>query len=210
MRSHASSSPEHDPTTRRVLTDADRRERFAQEALPHVDGLYSAALGLTRDPTDAQDLVQEAVVKAYRSFHQFEPGTNLRAWLYRILHTTWISLHRRDQRRPAETLQGAFDDYSLYDDLRRHDGGGVEAEVLDRLSATEVRDAMAALPEAFRMAVFLADVEGFSYREIADVMDTPIGTVMSRLHRGRSALQKALAGYARSRGLIIDREDPRG
>ncbi len=184
-----------------VLSDAERRRRFAEEALPFVDRLYSAALRYTRDPSDAEDLVQETMVKAYRSFHQYRPGTNLRAWLYRVLHTTYISMYRKAQRRPQESLQEQIDDFSFYDEVART-GGSAEREVLESLTADEVKQAMADLPETFRMAVYLADVEGFAYKEIAEIMDTPVGTVMSRLHRGRKALQKALAGYARSRGLI--------
>ncbi|TVR35466.1 MAG: sigma-70 family RNA polymerase sigma factor [Nitriliruptor sp.] len=192
------------------LSDEERRRRFAEEALPLVDRLYSAALRYTRDPSDAEDLVQETMVKAYRSFHQYRPGTNLKAWLYRVLHTTYISMYRKAQRRPQESLQEQIDDFSFYDEVART-GGSAEREVLESLTADEVKQAMADLPETFRMAVYLADVEGFAYKEIAEIMDTPVGTVMSRLHRGRKALQKALAGYARSRGLISEeRETPEG
>ena len=187
--------------TRRDLTDTERRERFVAEALPHVDRLYSAALRYTRDPTDAEDLVQEAMVKAYRSFHQYRPGTNLKAWLYRVLHTTYISMYRKAQRRPQEALHEELDDYSLFDEVSRS-GASAEHEVLTSLTSEEVKQALAELPEPFRLAVYLADVEGFAYKEIAEIMDTPVGTVMSRLHRGRKALQKALGTYARSRGLI--------
>jgi RNA polymerase sigma-70 factor, ECF subfamily len=192
---------------RRALSEDERRERFAAEAMPMVDRLYSAALRYTRDPTDAEDLVQETMVKAYRSFHQYEPGTNLKAWLYRILHTTYISMYRKAQRRPQETLQDEIDDFSFYDEVARS-GGSAEREVLESLTADEVKQALAELPETFRLAVYLADVEGFAYKEIAEIMDTPVGTVMSRLHRGRKSLHKALASYARSRGLIV--EDPEG
>ena len=189
-----------------ALSDDERRRRFAEEALPLVDRLYSAALRYTRDPSDAEDLVQETMVKAYRSFHQYRPGTNLKAWLYRVLHTTYISMYRKAQRRPQESLQEQIDDFSFYDVVART-GGSAEREVLESLTADEVKQAMADLPETFRMAVYLADVEGFAYKEIAEIMDTPVGTVMSRLHRGRKALQKALAGYARSRGLISDERE---
>ncbi len=192
---------------RQELSDEDRRERFAREAMPHVDRLYSAALRYTRDATDAEDLVQEAMVKAYRSFHQYRPGTNLKAWLYRILHTTYISMYRKAQRRPQESLQEEIDDFSFYDEVVRN-GASAEREVLGAITGDEVKQALADLPESFRMAVYLADVEGFAYKEIAEIMETPVGTVMSRLHRGRKALQKALATYARSRGLIVD--DPEG
>ncbi|MEX2487793.1 MAG: sigma-70 family RNA polymerase sigma factor [Nitriliruptoraceae bacterium] len=201
--------PEDDASTeRRVLTDLQRRERFEAEALPYLDRLYSAAIRYTRNPTDAEDLVQETIAKAFRAFHQFEPGTNLRAWLYRVLHTTYISMYRKAQRRPQESLQDEIDDYSLYDDVHRAGGANVEREVLASITADEVKQALADLPETFRIAVYLADVEGFTYQEIAEIMDTPVGTVMSRLHRGRKTLQKALADYARSRGLIVhDVED---
>jgi RNA polymerase sigma-70 factor (ECF subfamily) len=189
-------------STRRDLTDDERRRRFTEEALPYLDRLYSAALRYTRNPVTAEDLVQEAMVKAFRSFHQYEPGTNLRAWLYRVLHTTFISTYRRDSRRPTESLQDEIDEFSLYDDVRRSGFDPVASEVLDGLMADEVKAALAELPESFRLAVYYADVEGFSYKEIADIVDVPIGTVMSRLHRGRRALQKSLADYARARGLL--------
>jgi RNA polymerase sigma-70 factor, ECF subfamily len=189
---------------RQELSDAERLQRFEAEVLPHLDRLYSAALRYTRDPTDAEDLVQESVAKAYRSFHQYRPGTNLKAWLYRVLHTTYISMYRKAQRRPQETLQEELDDYSFYDEIARSGGPSAEREVLESFTAEEIKQALAELPESFRVAVYLADVEGFAYKEIAEIMDTPVGTVMSRLHRGRKALQKALSGYARARGLISD------
>jgi len=192
---------------RRDLSDSQRRARFEAEVLPYLDRLYSAALRYTRDPTDAEDLVQETIAKAFRSFHQYREGTNLRAWLYRVLHTTYISMYRKAQRRPQESLQDEIDDFSFYDEVSRNTGGSAEREVLDALTADEVKEALAQLPEAFRVAVYLADVEGFAYKEIAEIMDTPVGTVMSRLHRGRKALQQALATYARARGLI---ETPSG
>jgi RNA polymerase sigma-70 factor, ECF subfamily len=190
---------------RTELTDEERRERFSAEALPYLDQLYSAALRYTRNPADAEDLVQEAFAKAYAAFHQFRPGTNLRAWLYRILTNTYINSYRKAQRRPDEvpadvtTEDGEF---SLYDRISETTAKPAEIEVLERLTDDEVKDALAALPEQFRMAVYLADVEGFSYAEIAQIMDSPIGTVMSRLHRGRAALQRALYDYAAGRGLV--------
>jgi RNA polymerase sigma-70 factor, ECF subfamily len=192
---------------RSQMSDAERSERFEAEVLPQLDRLYSAAMRYTRNPTDAEDLVQETVVKAYRSFHQYRPGTNLRAWLYRVLHTTYISMYRKAQRRPQESLKEELDDYSFYDEIARSGGRSAEREVLESLTSSEVRDALAELPESFRMAVYLADVEGFAYKEIAEIMETPVGTVMSRLHRGRKAFQKALSEYARSRGLIESEED---
>ncbi len=193
---------------RQELTPEERRERFEELALPHIDRLYAAALRYTRDPGDAEDLVQEAYAKAYSAFHQFEPGTNIRAWLYRILTNTYINLYRKQQRRPDEYPQEEIDEFSLYDWLGGV-GASAEREVLDSITAEEVKQALAELPEQFRMAVFLADVEGFSYKEIADMMGTPVGTVMSRLHRGRKQLQKALAEYARARG-VVGREDGQG
>ena len=187
---------------RQELTEAERREEFESQVLPLLDRLYSAALRYTRNPADAEDLVQETVAKAYRSFHQYQPGTNLRAWLYRVMHTTYISMYRKAQRRPQESLKEEVDDYSFYDEIARSGGRSAEREVLESLTDEEVRAALADLPESFRVAVYLADVEGFAYKEIAEIMDTPVGTVMSRLHRGRKALQKALAEYARTRGLI--------
>src|SRR6056297_3486229 len=178
------------------LTDEQRRERFEAEVLPYLDRLYAAALRYTRNPSDAEDLVQETVTKAFRSFHQYRPGTNLKAWLYRILHTTYISMYRKKQRRPQESLKDEIDE------VARSGSGSAEREVLEALTADEVKQALAELPETFRMAVYLADVEGFAYKEIAEIMDTPIGTVMSRLHRGRKALHKALATYASTHGLI--------
>lgn len=187
-----------------TLSDQVRRDRFAAEALPYLDRMYSAAVRYTRDPVDAEDLVQEAMLKAYRSFHQFEPGTNLKAWLYRVLHTTFISMYRRASRRPQETLQDDIDDFSFYDEVRGLGFDPVAAEVLGALTADEVKQALADLPEGFRLVVYYADVEGFSYKEIAEIVEVPIGTVMSRLHRGRRALQKQLAEHARSKGLITD------
>jgi RNA polymerase sigma-70 factor, ECF subfamily len=201
-------APEASPV-RQPLTLEERRARFEEYVLPQLDRLYSAAMRYTRDPADAEDLVQETVAKAFRSFHQYRPGTNLRAWLYRILHTTYISLYRKAQRRPQELLAEAIDDFSLYDELARS-GVSAEREVLASLTDDVVKQALADLPEAFRLAVYLADVEGFAYKEIAEIMDTPVGTVMSRLHRGRKALQKALSSYAQQRGLIeADEPGPR-
>ncbi len=190
---------------RTELDETRRRALFEEQVIPEIDRLYGAAMRYTRDPTDAQDLVQETVAKAYSSFHQFQQGTNLRAWLYRILHTTYISMYRKKQRRPQENLQEEIDDFSFYDEART--GASAEVEVLASITDEEVKRALAELPESFRMAVYLADVEGFAYKEIAEIMDTPIGTVMSRLHRGRKALQLALAEYARKRGLIASSED---
>lgn len=191
-----------DGTVRRVLDDDERRARFEDEVLPYLDRLYAAALRYTRNPTDAEDLVQETVVKAFRAFHQYEPGTNLKAWLYRVLHTTFLTLQRQRGRRP---LEATFEDVEGLADGERAAAGGrvgasAETEALAAMGSDDVRAALAALPAPFRLAVYLADVEGFAYREIAEVMGTPVGTVMSRLHRGRAALRASLAGRAGPRG----------
>jgi RNA polymerase sigma-70 factor (ECF subfamily) len=201
-------------TVRRALTDPERREAFVREAVPYLDQLYSAALRYTRNPADAEDLVQETFARAYDRFHQFRPGTNLKAWLYRILTNSYINRYRRQQRRPEEVSADADPDFSLYDRIAGSTAASTEQQVLEQLTDAEVTQALSELPEQFRIAVYLADVEGFSYAEISEIMDTPIGTVMSRLHRGRSRLQRALYKYALERGLIDDdtkdKEDDRG
>lgn len=185
------------------LEDAELRARFERDVLPMLSNLYSAALRLTRNPADAEDLLQEVYLRAYRGFGGFREGTNLRAWMYRILTNTFINTYRKKQREPVTVQEDEFEDWYLYDKLG---GSGAEAsaesEVLDRIPDEEVQRALEALPEGFRMAVLLADVEGFSYKEIAEILDVPIGTVMSRLHRGRRALEKALWETVRERGLV--------
>jgi RNA polymerase sigma-70 factor (ECF subfamily) len=180
--------------------------RFADLAMPYMDALYSAALRMTRNPADAEDLVQETYLRAYRGFGGFKDGTNLKAWLYKILTNTYINIYRAKKRRPQETDFDDVEEFSLY---RRM--GGIEAadtertpetEVLDAMPDEVVKEALESLPEQFRMAVLLADVEGFSYKEIAEIMDVPVGTVMSRLHRGRKQLQKRLWEFARERNLL--------
>jgi RNA polymerase sigma-70 factor, ECF subfamily len=182
------------------------QERFADLAMEHMPSLYTAALRMTRNPADAEDLVQETYLKAFRAFHTFEEGTNLRAWLYRILTNTFINSYRSKKRRPEQVDVDEVEDLYLYRRLGALEqaaaGRSAEDEVLDHFTDDDVKKALEALPETFRLAVFLADVEGFSYKEIADIMDIPIGTVMSRLHRGRRALQKALFEFGLDRGLV--------
>jgi RNA polymerase sigma-70 factor (ECF subfamily) len=180
--------------------------RFADLAMEHMPALYSAALRLTRNRADAEDLVQETFLKAFRAFGSFEEGTNLRAWLYKILTNTFINAYRASKRRPEKADVEDVEDLYLYHRLGELRAGATgrsaEDEVLDGITDDEVKAAIESLPEAFRIAVLLADVEGFSYKEIAEITDVPIGTVMSRIHRGRRALQKALLDTAVVRGLI--------
>jgi RNA polymerase sigma-70 factor, ECF subfamily len=183
----------------------ERQRRFEQEALPYLDGMFGAAMRLTRNPSDAEDLLQETFLRAFSAFDSFEPGTNLKAWLYRILMNTYISSYRKAKRSP-QTVPAEEGEFSLYRQVIEDGGRTPEAEVLEKIPDEEVKNALEELPEQFRVAVLLADVEGFSYKEIADITETSIGTVMSRLHRGRKALQKALWEYARTRGLVNEEE----
>jgi len=188
--------------------------KFADVAMEHMPSLYTAALRMTRNPADAEDLVQETYLKAYRAFHSFSEGTNLKAWLYRILTNTYINTYRAKKRRPEESDIDDLENFYLYRRLGGLEGAtagrSAEDEVLDHFTEPEVKEAIEALPEQFRMAVLLGDVEGFSYKEIAEILDVPIGTVMSRLHRGRRALQKRLYEFGRQRGLVSEREGTHG
>ena len=182
------------------------RSAFTEQAMQYAPQLYAAAVRMTRNPADAEDLVQETYLKAYRSFHTFEDGSNLRAWLYRILTNTFINSYRAKQRRPDETDLDDIEDLYLYKQINttRDTGLGRSAEesLMEMLPDDEVKQALEALPDNFRLPVILADVEGFAYKEIAEMLDIPIGTVMSRLHRGRKQMQKALHDYALARGMV--------
>ncbi|HET9671944.1 MAG TPA: sigma-70 family RNA polymerase sigma factor [Actinomycetota bacterium] len=184
--------------------EQDLAERFEREVLPLLPSLYGAALRMTRNPADAEDLLQETTLRAYRGFGTFEPGTNLKAWLYRILTNSFINTYRKRQREP-QTVEGPddIDEWFLFDRLgSRSVERSAEEDVLEAIPDADVKAALESIPENFRMAVLLADVEGFSYKEIAEITDVPIGTVMSRLHRGRKALEKALYAVAKERGLV--------
>jgi RNA polymerase sigma-70 factor (ECF subfamily) len=179
--------------------------RFEADALPLLPGLYSAAFRLTRNASDAEDLVQETFLRAYRGFHQFEAGTNLKAWLYRILTNTFINSYRKKQREPQTDSLDDVEDWYLYSKMAGQGAEpSAETSVIESLPDEDVQDALSSLPEQFRIAVLLADVEGFSYKEIAEITGVPIGTVMSRLHRGRKALEKRLWDVVRERGLVTD------
>ncbi len=197
-------APAQEGSTVAEETAEERRARFERDALPFLDQLYAAGMRMTRNPADAEDLVQETYVKAFAAFHQFTEGTNLKAWLYRILTNTFINNYRKKQRQPQQYNTDQIEDWQLAQ-AESHTSSGLrsaEMEALDHLPDSDVKQALQELPEDFRLAVYLADVEGFAYKEIAEIMDTPIGTVMSRLHRGRKQLQVKLADYARGRGLV--------
>ncbi|RCK71017.1 hypothetical protein DT076_00585 [Desertihabitans brevis] len=184
-------------------TETDRRARFEADALPYLDQLYGAALRMARNAADAEDVVQETYAKAWASFHQYTPGTNLKAWLYRILTNTYINSYRKRQRQPQTSDSGEVADWQLARAAEHTSSGlrSAEAEAMDRLPDSVVKDALQQLSPDFRMAVYLADVEGFAYKEIAEIMQTPIGTVMSRLNRARKQLRGLLAEHARELGM---------
>lgn len=191
-----------DNQERTAETAEERKARFERDALQYIDQLYAAALRMTRNPADAQDLVQEAFTKAFSAFHQYRPGTNLKAWLYRILTNTYINLYRKRQREPQQANTETVEDWQLAQ-ASAHTATGLksaETEALEHLPDSEVKRALQEIPEDFRMAVYYSDVEGFAYKEIAEILDIPMGTVMSRLHRGRRLLREKLAEYATDLG----------
>lgn len=190
-------------------SDEELARRFEQDALPLLDQLYGAALRMTRNPTDAEDLVQEAYMKAFQGFRSYKPGTNLKAWLYRILTNAYINNYRKAQRRPAEYATDDITDSQIAETASHESQGlrSAEVEALAKLPDEEISEALMSLKEDYRMVVYYADVEGLPYKEIAEIMDTPIGTVMSRLHRGRKQLRSALHNVAVERGFLREKKE---
>ena len=182
------------------------REDFTNDAMQHAPQLFSTAMRMTRNRSDAEDLVQETFIKAWRSFATYQQGTNLRAWLFRIMTNTYINKYNAQQRKPTETELDDVEELFLYKRLGSVDQSqlsqSAEDQMLSLFTDDEVKKALEELPEQFRIPVLMSDVEGFSYKEIAEILEIPLGTVMSRLHRGRKAMQKMLYGYAKERGLI--------
>ncbi len=198
---------EPEPADEKTVSEQELRALFEDQALPFMDQLYGAAMRMTRNPADASDLVQETFVKAYAAFRQFRQGTNLKAWLYRILTNTFINTYRKNQRNPYQGTIDELEDWQLggaESVTQSVSARSAEADAIDHLPSSAVKDALQSIPEDFRMAVYFADVEGFSYQEIADIMKTPVGTVMSRLHRGRRLLRGLLADHARETGIVPD------
>ncbi|WIE74426.1 sigma-70 family RNA polymerase sigma factor [Curtobacterium sp. MCSS17_007] len=201
------SGDEPEPADEKTVSEGELRALFEEQALPFMDQLYGAAMRMTRNPADASDLVQETFVKAYAAFRQFRQGTNLKAWLYRILTNTFINTYRKNQRNPYQGTIDELEDWQLggaESVTQSVSARSAEADAIDHLPSSAVKDALQSIPEDFRMAVYFADVEGFSYQEIADIMKTPVGTVMSRLHRGRRLLRGLLADHARETGIVPD------
>mgnify|MGYP000043844365 FL=1 len=190
------------------------KEQFTTDAMQYAPQLFSTALRMTRNSSDAEDLVQETYIKGWRSFHTFQEGTNLRAWLFRIMTNTYINKYNAQKRKGTEVELDDVEELFLYKRLGSIDqsqlSSSAEDQMLDLFTDDEVKNALESLPEDFRIPVLLSDVDGFAYKEIAEMLEIPIGTVMSRLHRGRKAMQKMLYEYARDRGLIIEPETVEG
>lgn len=205
----SSPTPQRAATLRTEEPDEELLARFESDALPLLDQLYGAALRMTRNPADAQDLVQDAYIKAFQAFRSFKPGTNLKAWLYRILTNTYINEYRKQQRRPYESSAEDMTDWQQADAMSHTPGGlaSAEIEALKRIPDQRIIDALMDISEDYRMVVYYADVEGFAYKEIAEILDVPIGTVMSRLHRGRKALRKKLKDVAAEHGIGVEEEN---
>jgi len=189
-------------------------EKFTSDAMQYAPQLFSTALRMTRNRSDAEDLVQETYIKGWRSFHTFQEGTNLRAWLFRIMTNTYINKYNAQKRKGTEVELDDVEELFLYKRLGSIDqsqlSSSAEDQMLDLFTDEEVKNALESLPEDFRIPVLLSDVDGFAYKEIAEMLEIPIGTVMSRLHRGRKAMQKMLYEYARERGLIVEPETVEG